>query len=185
MKNLAGHILILTGPPGSGKTTTAASLVAAVGIPAVHLHSDDFWHYIKSGLVQPYLPEAHAQNQTVMDVLAGAAESYAKGGFFVVVDGIMGPWFLEPFRALSVPLHYIVLRPVLEEAIERCRRRGGNTLTDPGPISALHQLFSSLGELEHHVIDTADLSRETTLEAVQAALSNKSFYLPSSLDNIS
>lgn len=185
MKNLAGHVLILTGPPGSGKTTTAASLVAASGIPAVHLHSDDFWHYIKSGLIQPYLPEAHAQNQTVMDVLAGAAEGYAKGGFFVVVDGIMGPWFLDPFRVLSVPLHYIVLRPVLDEAIERCRLRGGDTLTDPGPISALHQQFSSLGALEHHVIDTAGLNREATLEAVQAALSDENFHLESSLDNIS
>lgn len=185
MENLASHILILTGPPGSGKSTTAELLVAGSGIPAVHLHSDDFWHYIKNGLIQPYLPQAHAQNETVIDVLAGAAERYAKGGFFVVVDGIIGPWFLDPFRALSVPLHYVVLRPALTEAIERCRLRGGDTLTDPGPISALHQQFSSLGTLENHVLDTAGLSRDGTLSAVEAALTDKNFYLPSSFVNIS
>lgn len=181
MKNLAGHILILTGPPGSGKSTAAELLVTASGIPAVHLHSDDFWHCIKSGLIQPYLPEAHAQNETVIKVLAGVAEGYAEGGFFVVVDGIIGPWFLQAFRKVTAPLHYIVLRPLLDEAIERCRLRGGNTLTDPGPISALHQQFSSLGDLENHAIDMAGLNRAQTLEAIKAALLDSRYYLESSL----
>jgi gluconate kinase len=177
MKDLCGHVLILTGPPGSGKSTTAASLVSASGIPAVHLHSDDFWHYIKSGFIEPYLPTAHIQNSTVMDVLAGAAERYARGNYFVVVDGIIGPWFLDPFRSLSIPLHYIVLRPVLSDAIERCQQRGGDTLTDPGPISALHNQFSALDELEQHVIETAGQNRVETLEAVRAALVTDTFRL--------
>ncbi|SDN73245.1 AAA domain-containing protein [Phyllobacterium sp. OV277] len=172
MIDLSGHILILTGPPGSGKSTTAASLVANSEVPAVHLHSDDFWHYIKNGLIQPYLPEAHAQNKTVIDVLAGAAERYAKGNFFVVVDGIIGPWFLDPFRSLSLPLHYIILRPILSEAIARCQRRGGNTLSDQGPISELHRQFSALDGLKRHVIETAGQSREETLEAVQTVLAD-------------
>nr|WP_210275932.1 AAA family ATPase [Phyllobacterium sp. P30BS-XVII] len=177
MIDLSGHILILTGPPGSGKSTTAASLVANSGVPAVHLHSDDFWHYIRNGLIQPHLPEAHAQNKTVIDVLAGAAERYAKGNFFVVVDGIIGPWFLDPFRSLSLPLHYIILRPILSEAITRCQHRGGNTLTDPGPISELHRQFSALDGLERHVIETAGQSREETLEAVQTILADGTHHL--------
>lgn len=177
MKNMSGHILILTGPPGSGKSTTAASLVSTSGIPAVHLHSDDFWHAIKSGLIPPYLSAAQKQNKTVIDVLAGAAEGYAKGNFFVVVDGIIGPWFLDPFRALSTPLHYIVLRPVLSDAIERCRKRGGDTLTDPGPISALYNQFSALDGLEQHVIETAGHSPVETMEAVRAAMADDTFRL--------
>jgi hypothetical protein len=170
MLDLRGHILILTGSPGAGKSTAARSLVVASVGPAVHLHSDDFWHFIRKGLIPPYLPESRKQNEVVMAVLAKAAEGYAEGGYFVVVDGIVGPWFIHPFKRLKRPLHYIVLRPTLEAAIERCRLRGDDTLTDPEPISALHRQFSMLGEFENHVIETVGHSPDDTLAAVHAGL---------------
>ncbi|WP_379066382.1 AAA family ATPase [Mesorhizobium sp. UC74_2] len=177
MISFAGEILILTGAPGSGKTTTAKALAAEGGSAKVHLHSDDFWYFIKNGAVAPYLPEAHQQNAVVIDVLASAAEGYAKGGFFVIVDGILGPWFLEPFTTLGVPLHYVVLRPPLEVAIRRCHDRGGDTLTDPEPIAALHRQLSDLGELERHAIDIGNQAREQTLATVVEALRGGTFRL--------
>lgn len=177
MFDLRGTILILTGPPGAGKTTTARSLVAASDQPAVHLHSDDFWHFIKKGAIPPYLPESRKQNEVVMAVLAKAAEGYAKGGYFVVVDGIVGPWFIHPFQRLRPAIHYIVLRPELDAAINRCRLRGGDTLTDPKPISDLYQQFSMLGEFEGHVIETPGQSPDDTLAAVHVGLVSGRFRL--------
>jgi len=175
--DLTGNILILTGSPGAGKSTTARSLVAASGGPAVHLHSDDFWHFIKKGAIPAYLPEAHKQNEVVMGVLAQVAEGYAKGNYFVVVDGIVGPWFIHPFRRLRLPLHYIVLRPALDAAIERCRFRGGDTLVDSEAITALHKQFSMLAEFENYVIETVGHSPDDTLAAVQAGLVSGRFRL--------
>lgn len=180
MFDLSGHILILTGPPGAGKSTTAQSLVAAHDGPAVHLHSDDFWHFIKKGAISPYLPEARGQNAVVMTVLAQAAEGYAKGNYFVIVDGIVGPWFLHPFQRLKQPLHYIVLLPALEAAIERCRLRGGDTLADPKPIRSLHQQLSMLGDLEKHVIETTGQTPDHTLAAIRGALLSGRFRLDAS-----
>jgi hypothetical protein len=177
MFDLSGNILILAGPPGAGKSTTAHGLVAASDKPAVHLHSDDFWHYIRKGMIPPYLPEAHKQNEVVMTVLAEAAEKYAAGHYFTVLDGVVGPWFLPLFKKVTQPLHYIVLRPPLKDAIERCRLRGGDTLTDPVPIRALHTRFSMLGELEKHVLETAGHTPEDTLAAVRAALLSGRFRL--------
>ncbi len=172
-----GEILILTGPPGSGKTTTARALAEAPGSPKVHLHSDDFWHFIKYGGIPPYLPEAHEQNAVVMDVLAGVADAYAKGGYFVVVDGIIGPWFLKAFKAVTAPLHYVVLRPPLDVAILRCQERGGDTLTDPEPITTLHRQFSSLEKLEKHVLWTDGQARHETLNMVIEAVEGGLFRL--------
>ena len=100
MSDLSGSILILTGPPGAGKSTTPRSLVVASGEPAVHLHSDDFWHFIRKGMIPPYLPEAHKQNEVIMTVLAAAAEKYAEGNYFTVLDGVVGPWFLQDRKSV-------------------------------------------------------------------------------------
>jgi predicted kinase len=173
-----GEILILTGTPGAGKTTTASALAASGGSPKVHLHSDDFWHFIKQGAIPPYLPEAHRQNETVLGVLAKVAAGFAEGGYFVIVDGIVGPWFLHAFDEIDRPIHYVVLRPALEVAIERCRSRGGDTLSASGPITGLHQQFSALGPLERHVLATGHDNSESILMRVIAALESGRFRLP-------
>lgn len=112
-------------------------------------------------------------------MLAKAADGYARGGFFVVVDGIVGPWYLPPFRALAVPLRYVVLRQLLDVAIRRCRGRGGDTLTDPEAITALHRQLSSLGDLERHVLVTEGHSPEHTLSADIEAAPSGAFRPPS------
>lgn len=174
-------MVILTGPPGSGKTTVAGALAAKSAQPAVHLRTDDFWHAIKSGYVAPYLPESHAQNEVVVDVLAGAAFGYASGGFAVFVDGIVGPWFLEPFVAESartgIALTYLVLRPDLATVLRRARERVSGDLKESAPIRALHAQFTALDGLESHVIDSTAQSLEETMAAVEAAISQSRFQL--------
>ncbi|WP_284744567.1 AAA family ATPase [Amycolatopsis sp. RTGN1] len=168
---MPGSLLILTGPPGAGKSTVARLVTEGAPRPAVHLHTDSFYGWIRTGFVAPYLPEASRQNDVVLGVIAEAACGYGRGGYDVVLDGVVGPWALEPFRDAAerdgLDLFYVVLRPSLEVTLARGTAREGRELTDVEPITGMHGAFADLGELENHVIDTTDHSIEDTVDAVR------------------
>ena len=103
-----GRIIVITGAPGTGKTTTASAVAKESDLEkSVHMHTDDFYHYLSKGAIPPHLPESNEQNLIVIEAFLEAAKRYARGGYDVIVDGIVGPWFLEPWLNI-VQEHYIV-----------------------------------------------------------------------------
>lgn len=161
-------VLILTGPPGVGKTTTAATLVARFP-RAVHLESDRFFSFIRTGYVEPWRSESNEQNRIVMRIVADAAARYAAAGYFTVIDGIVMPgWFLEPVRdALRDAGHRValaVLRAPLDVCIARVRAREGEPGADSAAIEQLWRSFADIGEFEANAID---LGSEDTDEVAE------------------
>jgi cytidylate kinase len=174
-------VLLLTGSPGSGKTTVAALVASDLERPTVHVTTDQFYRAIRSGFVPPYLPGAQRQNEVVVDAIVAAVTVYARGGYDVVVDGIIGPWFLPPFRRAAEEeqwsMSYVVLRPDLDTTLKRARQRAGEELKDVDAITGLHGAFADLGEFEAHAIDTTNLDVAQTAVEVRRAVASGNYLL--------
>jgi predicted kinase len=150
-------VLILTGPPGAGKTTVAAELVAR-SPRAVHLESDRFFQFIRSDYVEPWKPESDEQNRVVMGIVAEAAARYVAAGYFTVIDGILIPgWFLEPvrdaLRDAGHPVGLAVLRAPMVLCIERVQEREGEPSVDASALEQLWHSFADLGAFEANVLE--------------------------------
>ena len=174
-------ITVVTGPPGAGKTTISAAL-ARSRQRGVHLPTDHWYHWIVSGYVPPWKPQTNTQNTTVIEAIVSSAARYAAGNYHVVVDGIIGPWFLKRFvDATGHPpagTDYVVLRPARQVALARATERTGDRdLTDPEPITAMYDAFEDLGSFERHVVDTTHQDPAATLAVTVHGLDSGIFVL--------
>ena len=167
-----GRIIVITGSPGTGKTTTASIVAKESDMgKSVHMLTDDFFHYLSKGAIPPHLPESNEQNLVVIEAFLEAAKRYARGGYDVIVDGIVGPWFLEPWKALAqedYEVHYIVLRASKQETMKRAVERSKlDRKTNIELVETMWEQFSSLGVYESNVIDTTTFTIKDTVSAIK------------------
>jgi len=168
-------VLILSGPPGVGKTTVAGTLSRRAD-RAAHLEADRFFSFISSGFVDPWDPASAEQNEIVMRTAAEAAASYANAGYSTIFEGIVIPrWTLgvirETLEAAGVPAAYAVLRAPQSQCADRVHGREGDPdLFEPSVLAAISSEFDDLGEFERHAIDVDGLDAEQAASAVAARL---------------
>ncbi|WP_438445261.1 AAA family ATPase [Gorillibacterium sp. sgz5001074] len=177
-----GRMIIITGSPGTGKSTTA-SLVAKKShfSKSVHMHTDDFYGYIRKGAIPPFLPESQEQNVIVMEAFLEAAKRFARGGFDVIIDGIVGPWFLEPWQKAvqdHYEVHYIILRATKEETMNRAINRSKlDKDANTELVEKMWEQFNHLGPYESHIMDTTNQSTEQSVSTILAVIERKSSLL--------
>ena len=165
-----GEVVVVSGPPGAGKTTIAAVLASEAEL-GVHLESDWFYRSIRAGFVPPYLKEAHSQNTAVIDAATEAAAAYAAAGYTVVWDGVLGPWFVDRVaRRLAghgIKTRYLVLRCDPATALERVSERDGDT--EASGAAVMLAQFEDLAEFEANVVDSG-AAADVVVERCRQAL---------------
>ena len=166
-----GRIVIITGPPGTGKTAAASVIPNEYSFArSAHMHTDDFYSYLFKGAVPPYLPGSQEQNAIVIEAFSEAAKRYAQGGYDVIVDGVIGPWFLEPWLKIvqaGYEVHYIILRASKKETIKRAAGRSKlDRETNILLVEIMGELVHTLATSERSVIDPTAQPVEDTAAIV-------------------
>jgi len=173
-----GSLLVVTGPPGAGKTAVAQVLAGRFE-PSVLVEGDRFFGFLARGAISPWLPESHAQNGVVTEAAALAAGRFASAGYTTVYDGVVGPWFLPTFAVITglSCLDYVVLLPSVEQCVERVATRSGHGFTDEAATRKMHEEFAKATlDPRHVLIDPPDQSEDVADQIVAARASGMLAY---------
>lgn len=167
------QIVIISGPPGSGKTSVAESLCGRYD-RTVHLDTDQLYSAIRMGYTKPWLPGSQRQNEMVSRAAARASTAYVRDLFAVFVDAVVGPntlgVYLEELGGAGVPVHFALLMPSLDETLRRAQERKSTVAAlTQDVVRQMWERFSAHGDFAGCTIDNTRLAADETADRIMDA----------------
>ncbi|MFE6968171.1 AAA family ATPase [Isoptericola sp. NPDC057653] len=165
-----GDVVVVTGPPGAGKSAVAAALADLAG-RSLLLEADWFFGRWRRGGTDPWLPEAAPQTAVAGRAARAATVEFARTDALVVYDGVLHADDARELATLArdagAVVHRAVLLPPVDACLRRVAARTGHGFDDPAATRAMHAAFAAeaVAAPEQAVWSTTDASpREVARE---------------------
>jgi tRNA uridine 5-carbamoylmethylation protein Kti12 len=135
-------VVLLSGPPGAGKTTVAKELVKISIGPVAYIEGDKFWSFFAKGWEES---GTRKNFRTIMRSMMAAAIPYALNDYETIVDFSIPPYFIETALKMAnyreIPLHYVVIRPDLDICASRAASRDEGAIKDYERFKEFYAMF--------------------------------------------
>ncbi|MGB2694570.1 MAG: AAA family ATPase [Dehalococcoidia bacterium] len=167
---MPNQLVILSGPPNAGKSSTAEALCQRYD-RMLHIDVDALRDFLRMGRLRPWDDSRDGRRQRAL--LIGAACDMAcrflAAGYGVIIDDVVLPEdtavYQDALSAWDEAVHIVVLLPPLAVVIEREKRRATEWHRG-GRFESLHERFSRWNDVA--VVDPDDLDPELVADRVMA-----------------
>jgi adenylate kinase family enzyme len=165
------EVLILSGPPGAGKSSVAQALAERYDRVA-HVDVDALRHFITpTGYVAPGKPGFERQQLLATRNACSLARNFLAESIAVIIDDVVITQaqldaYLAELKSGGAPVHFVRLLPSLEACQARNRERREGRMPAQR-VEVVWREFEAAGDIGA-TIDSSDLDAYATADRVQA-----------------
>ena len=167
---MPNQLVILSGPPNAGKSSTAEALCQRYD-RMLHIDVGVLRDFLRMGRLRPWddSPDGRRQRDLLIASACDMARRFLDASYGVVIDDVVGqdelPAYREALLRCRAAAHFIALLPPLAVILERERRRPTEWRRG-GRLEALYRRFSQWDGIA--VLDPGDLAPELVADRVMA-----------------